>query len=334
MGEAVTAPVEHGIMVRALAGQDRSGDRGVYVEFAGGVLVAAIDGLGHGDEAATAAETAARVLSAEPGAALAELVTRCHTQLRATRGAAMSLAALDLVHASITWLGIGNVEGVLVRAVPDIGDEALVTAGGIVGYRLPAYHARTLVLHPGDTLVFATDGIKQGFRGEIMPVREPQVIADRIVGGWARTEDDACAVVARFCGNADDGTRVDVDGEAGVAQARIRARDQARALGFDTTDIEALATAVSELARNILDHAIRGEITFARVGDHRRRGLAVQAWDRGPGIANVARAIEDDFSTSGGLGCGLSGARRFVDDLHVQTELGAGTVITITKWVR
>jgi serine/threonine-protein kinase RsbT len=70
------------------------------------------------------------------------------------------------------------------------------------------------------------------------------------------------------------------------------------------------------------------------VRDERRTGLSVRARDRGPGIADVARALQDDYSTAGGLGCGLSGARRFVDDFHVETELGAGTVITITKWLR
>jgi len=325
--------LEHGISVRALAGQRLSGDRGLCVEFRNGVLVAAIDGLGHGDEAAAAADVAARVLENMRGAPIGEIIERCHEQLHGTRGVAMSLAVFDIPHASMTWAGIGNVDAVLVRAEPGAGgcDEALVMAGGIVGYRLPAFPTRTFIVHPGDTLVLATDGIRHGFRAEVMPVRDPQQIADDIVSKWGKTNDDACAVVARFRGNANDGSRVDVEGEADVAQARIRTRDQARALGFATTEVEALATAVSELARNILVHAVRGEIAFARIGD---RGIRVCARDRGPGIANIARALEDDFSTSGGLGCGLSGARRLVDDLRIDTELGAGTVITITKWLR
>ena len=328
--------VEHGIAVKALSGQRHSGDRGLCVEFRHGVLVAAIDGLGHGDEAAAAADIAARVIETAPGLPIGEIVESCHRQLHGTRGVAMSLAVFDGSRTSMTWAGIGNVDGVLVRATPGNGgcDEALVTTGGIVGYRLPGFPTRTFIVHPGDTIVLATDGIKHGFRSDIMPVRTPQQIADDIVARWSKGTDDACAVVARFRGNAHDGSRVDVDGEADVAQARIRTRDQARAAGFDGPAVEALATAVSELARNILVHAVRGEIAFARVGEHGRSGIRVCARDHGPGIGNVARALEDDFSTSGGLGCGLSGARRLVDDLHVDTELGAGTVITITKWLR
>ena len=334
--EAHVSAVEHGLATKALAGQQSSGDRGMCVEFRGGVLAAVIDGLGHGDEAAAAADLAAHVLEADAGAPIADLVQHCHEKLRATRGVALSLAVFDIPRASMTWAGIGNVEGMLVRAPVGAagGHEALVTAGGIVGYRLPAFPTRTFVVHPGDTVVLATDGIKQGFRADVVPVRTPQQIADDIVARWSKGTDDACALVARFRGNAQDGSRVDVEGEEDVAQARIRTRDQARALGFASAEIEALATAVSELARNILVHAVRGEIAFARIGDDRRSGIRVLARDRGPGIANVARALEDDFSTAGGLGCGLSGARRLVDELRVDTELGAGTVVTLTKWVR
>jgi anti-sigma regulatory factor (Ser/Thr protein kinase) len=335
MDQAVTSSIELGVAGRAHSGQEASGDCGVFCEFRGGALVAAIDGLGHGAEATTAAAAAARLLEGAPHEPIADLVRRCHAELRATRGVAMSLASFDYARSTVTWLGIGNVDGVLVRAFAGgPGDEALVMAGGIVGYRMPNLNPRQVGLQPGDTVVFATDGVKSGFRAEILPVRSAQQIADKILAGWSKGSDDACAVVARFRGNDDDGSRVDVDGEAGVAQARIRTRDRARSLGFPASDVEALATAVSELARNIVDHAVTGEITFLAVHESSRAGLTVCARDRGPGIRDVARALADDFSTGGGLGCGLSGARRLVDDLHVETELGAGTLITITKWVR
>jgi anti-sigma regulatory factor (Ser/Thr protein kinase) len=333
---AVTSAVEHGVAGHALSGQARSGDRGVFLEYRDGVLAAVIDGLGHGDEAANAAEAAARVLTSMPDAPVEDLVTRCHEALRGTRGVAMSIASLDLAHATLTWLGVGNVDGVLARAIKGGAgnDEGIIAAGGIVGYRMPTLRARRIALQPGDTLVLASDGVKHGFRAEILPVRDAQQVADHILANWAKASDDACVLVARYRGSAHDGSRVDVDGEAGVAQARIRTRDRARSLGFQPADIEALATAVSELARNIVDHAVTGEITFVPVHDERRTGLSVRARDRGPGIGDVQRALEDDFSTGGGLGCGLSAARRFVDDMRVETEVGAGTVITITKWLR
>jgi len=209
-----------------------------------------------------------------------------------------------------------------------------VTIGGIVGYRMPSVRVRELAFEPGDTVAFVTDGIKTGFRAEIVNVRSAQTIAEMIVQRWSKGSDDACAVVARYRGSPHDGSRVDVDGEAGVSEARVRTRDRARSLGFSAIDVEALATAVSEIARNLVVHAFGGEITFAPVRTDRRKGLAIRARDRGPGIADVTRALQDDFTTRSGLGCGLSGARRLVDDLHVETELGAGTIITITKWVR
>ena len=119
-----------------------------------------------------------------------------------------------------------------------------------------------------------------------------------------------------------------------MAEARIRARDQARDVGFSAADCEAIATAVSELARNIINHARGGDIVLVRLHEGARKGLAVMARDRGPGIADVSLALQDGFSTTRGLGYGLPGARRLVDDLHVETELGVGTIITIKKWLR
>ncbi len=328
--------VEHATAGTPLAGQAASGDRAFFASFEHGALVAVIDGLGHGFEACTAADAATQVLGAEPAAPLELLVERCHERLRATRGVAMSLAAFDTRSAHMTWLGIGNVEGVLGRS-PTGGparDEALTCRGGIVGYRLPRLHTRTVDVHPGDTLVFASDGIRPGFRAEITSVRDPSDIARQIVERWATGKDDACVVVARYRGELAAGTRVDIEDETSVAEARIRARDLARACGFSAAEVEALATAVSELAHNLVDHAGGGQIEFARLRDGERDGVSVIARDRGPGIADVALALQDGYTTGRGLGCGLSGAQRFVDDLRVETELGVGTVITLTKWLR
>jgi serine/threonine-protein kinase RsbT len=265
-----------------------------------------------------------------------ELVTRCHGRLRATRGAAMSLAHIDVTHANVSWIGVGNVEGLLVRAfaaAPAV-HEALSSRGGIVGYRLPALQARSHAIHPADTLVLATDGIKTGFRGEVTSVRDVHEIATHIMSQWATGKDDACVVVARYRGDRATDTRIDLDDEAGVAEARIRTRDHARRLGFSAADVEAIATAVSELARNVLVHARGGDVVLVEVQDGARRGLVVMARDRGPGIADVNLALQDGFSTASGLGYGLPGARRLVDDLHVETELGVGTIVTIKKWLR
>lgn len=184
-----------------LSGQVSSGDVGVVVEFPGGALVAVIDGLGHGADARKAAQAAERVLVEQPTATVSELVQRCHRELRGTRGAVMSVASFDARTDTMSWLGVGNVEGVLVRGEHGDGaSEAVAQRGGTVGYQLPALHPRTLSVHPGDTLVLATDGVRYGFKVEVTAARSPQQIADEVIRHWAKPSDDSCVVVARYGG--------------------------------------------------------------------------------------------------------------------------------------
>jgi serine/threonine-protein kinase RsbT len=126
---------------------------------------------------------------------------------------------------------------------------------------------------------------------------------------------------------------VPVSSDADIIGARTRAREVARSLGFTDTATTLIATAVSEVARNILVHAIRGSVTFERLQESGRSGLRVVARDAGPGIADLARAMEDGYSTAGGLGIGLPGSRRLMDEFHVDTTVGEGTVVSMTKWL-
>jgi negative regulator of sigma-B (phosphoserine phosphatase) len=158
------------------------------------MLVAAIDGLGHGHEASLAAGEAELVLQDDPGAPVDELVQRCHHRLRSTRGAVMTLASVT--QDTITWIGIGNVEAILVKPT---GLDAVPMRGGIVGYSLPALVARKVTVGKGDTLVLATDGIRHGFRAEV-DNREPQAIAEAMLANYGKANDDACVVIARYIG--------------------------------------------------------------------------------------------------------------------------------------
>jgi negative regulator of sigma-B (phosphoserine phosphatase) len=316
-------------------GQLRSGDRGLVSVFDHGALVAVIDGLGHGTEAAEAADAAVRVLESDPSAPVEELVTRCHEQLRKTRGAVLSLASFSAARGTMTWLGVGNVEGILVRAeAAGRASEAIPARGGTVGYMLPPLNPRTLPIIPGDTLVFASDGIHHGFKPEVVAVRSPQQIADEIISRHGKQSDDACVVVARYVGEPSTGTRVEIQDEADVSQARIRTRDVATRVGFTTSAVEALATAVSEIARNIFVHAKRGEILLAATNEHGRTGIVIVATDRGPGISDLALAMQDGYSTARSLGLGLPAAKRLVDELELRSEPGAGTTVTLKKWLR
>lgn len=189
--------IQWGTAGAPIVGETSSGDRGVVVPFPGGALVAVIDGLGHGALACKAAEAAERILVATPRAPVHELVERCHHELRGTRGAVLSLASFDTQHQTMSWLGVGNVEGLLVRA-DHATSEAVAMRGGTLGYNLPRLVPRTLAIHGGDTLVLASDGIRHGFKAEVLASRTPQHIADEVVRRWAKSTDDSCVVVARY----------------------------------------------------------------------------------------------------------------------------------------
>ena len=122
--------------------------------------------------------------------------------------------------------------------------------------------------------------------------------------------------------------------EADIVAARRQGREVAARLGFASIDQALIATAISELARNIVLYAGRGEISLGPIEDGTRSGIAVVARDKGPGILKVDDAMRDGFSTSGGLGLGLPGVRRLMDEIAISTRVGKGTVVTAKKWLR
>lgn len=127
-------------------------------------------------------------------------------------------------------------------------------------------------------------------------------------------------------------THVPVADDGDVLVARREARELAREAGFTDGDQTVIATAVSEIARNIVTHAGSGTIDLQIVGDRGRCGLTVVCRDRGPGVPDVDLALRDGYSTSGGLGLGLPGARRLMDEFEFTSEPGKGTVVTMRKW--
>lgn len=127
---------------------------------------------------------------------------------------------------------------------------------------------------------------------------------------------------------------VPIRADADVLLARQRARELAKALKFSASELTLIATAISEVARNIVTYAKQGEVALQLVTQGRRRGIRVVARDQGPGIADISRAMQDGFSTSSSLGLGLPGSKRLMDDFDIVSELGKGTRITMTKWER
>ena len=129
-----------------------------------------------------------------------------------------------------------------------------------------------------------------------------------------------------------DEVRVPITTDADLVTARAEGRAMAERLGFPRPDPTLIATAISEVARNIVVHAGRGEIVLRPFDDADRYGVVVIARDEGPGIRDVEAALRDDYSGRGGLGLGLPGARRLMDDFDVESDADAGTTVTMTKW--
>jgi serine/threonine-protein kinase RsbT len=126
-----------------------------------------------------------------------------------------------------------------------------------------------------------------------------------------------------------------IESDADVVTARQQARQLAGEVELSSTDQTLLATAISEVARNITAYAKRGEVLLSVIhGENGRRGIRVVARDRGPGIADIERALQDGYTSGAGLGIGLPGARRLVDEFAIESEPGRGTIVTLVKWGR
>jgi len=198
------ALIDWGVATLTLPGERESGDLHLVKPVGGGVLVAVVDGLGHGAAAAAAARVAVATLNRHAQESVLPLLQRCHQALAGTRGVVVSVALFDRADGSMTWLGVGNVEGVLLYADAGgrRGRERLVTRGGIVGSELPPLRAEVLAVAPGDTLVLATDGIQSGFADELTVDAPPQQLADQILARSGKSTDDALVLVARYVGDA------------------------------------------------------------------------------------------------------------------------------------
>jgi len=196
--------IDWGVAASALPGQTQSGDLHLVKSVTTGVLLAVVDGLGHGAEAATAARTAVATLDEHASESVLALLQRCHWALKGTRGVVMSLAFADRQQHALTWAGVGNVECMLFHAPRALSSrparDSLVTRGGIVGSELPQVRAQVLPLAAGDLLVFATDGIRDAFSDGLQFEAPPQQLAEHILNQHGKGTDDALVLVARYRG--------------------------------------------------------------------------------------------------------------------------------------
>jgi phosphoserine phosphatase RsbX len=197
-------PIEWAAASRPRPGENVCGDRSIAVDVNGtGALLGVLDGLGHGAEAAEAANCGVDVLGEARAEPLDILVKRCHRALSNTRGVAMTLARIDFRVDTVSWVGIGNVAADLVAKHPagvKVRSSALLV-GGIVGYRVPEVLApQEVPIRPGDLLVFASDGIADSHLDDIDFSMPAPVIAEKILHSHAIDNDDALVLTARHRG--------------------------------------------------------------------------------------------------------------------------------------
>jgi phosphoserine phosphatase RsbX len=202
MSDGWPPTLERGVAGATHAGEGRSGDLAVFAPSRSGGLVAVIDGLGHGDLAADAAEAAAALIEQHPDDAPQTLLERCHRELRCTRGAVMTLAWFDVGERTMAWTGVGNVEARFVRASGgrDARHDSPTVLGGVVGFTLPQVRIRTITLEPGDAVVLATDGVRADYSSSLEPGVPAQMLAERVLERHGKGTDDALAAVVRYLG--------------------------------------------------------------------------------------------------------------------------------------
>ncbi len=131
----------------------------------------------------------------------------------------------------------------------------------------------------------------------------------------------------------DGGVHVPIRSDTDIVTAREQGRVLAGKIGFSQVELTVIATAISEIARNIVEHAKSGEMVFTGCQHGPKQGIQIIAMDKGPGIPDVARAMQDEFSTGKGLGLGLPGSKRLMDELEIQSQPGQGTTVTMRKWL-
>ena len=192
--------IEAAFATLPLPGQSESGDLCLVKRVGKGTLLAVVDGLGHGQEAASAAHAAVGALDQYSREPLIDLVRRCHEALVGLRGVVLGLAYLDPQTATMAWLGVGNVGGVLLRA--DLGNRpsriTLVPNAGFIGVEQTRPTTRSVPLAPGDTVILYSDGIKDGFAESLALSNTPQEIADFVITRQVKGNDDALVLVARY----------------------------------------------------------------------------------------------------------------------------------------
>ena len=204
LDQACDREIEWGTAAEPHPAERVSGDVALVMRAPEGALVAVVDGLGHGHEAARAAQVARKTVREAAGTDVIALAHRCHRALARTRGAAVALAHLSTEASTLTWLGVGNVEGRVLtgnqRTRMANANASLRLRPGLIGHQLPAIGAATIDVRRGDTIILATDGIARGFGDALDVSGSPRRIAERILAEHWTVSDDGLVLVMRYLG--------------------------------------------------------------------------------------------------------------------------------------
>lgn len=192
-----TGIVDWAVKTVAKEGETQSGDTYVVKEIPDGVIVAVIDGLGHGEEAARSAVRAAEVIERNSQQSLISIIHQCHQSLANERGAVMSVVKLDNSR-TLSWIGVGNVEVKLFHRADQSVKRPVLTAGVVGWGRLPTVYAASVPVRQGDVLILSTDGVGLGFADKVNTSAGPEQIAADIMDSFVKHTDDALILVCRY----------------------------------------------------------------------------------------------------------------------------------------
>lgn len=320
----------------------------------GKLTLCMVDGLGSGEPAEIAAKAALDYVAKHPSKPPKEVISECNKAIRHTRGVALAIAVLDMETNVMSYGAVGNIHGMYV------GEKTIrfSSTDGTVGDAYKTFLLEQIPLEPDDLVILYTDGIKQlidtSRYGNLRDV-DISSLAEVIIQDSRIEIDDAAIAIFRNERTNPDIFRpvqsiksmqsieaqsatqettpekrktICIDTEEDILSVRTTAGEMAGMLGFSVTKQQALMTATSELVRNVIRYASQGKCIISDGSDQKMLRIKVIVEDHGPGISDLDQAMKGGFSTSDGLGQGLSGTKALVDQMSIETKPGS-TKVTI-----
>jgi anti-sigma regulatory factor (Ser/Thr protein kinase) len=335
--------MEYNAISYSMEGEKICGDSYLVEDSGDDVLIVVVDGLGHGEEAAKAAEIARRCFEENHYFDLRTLISTCHERLRKTRGVTVGVVRIDRRRMKLQYSGIGNIG---VKILSDLPIHPL-NKPGILG----ANKINPLILEydykPPIGVILFSDGVSEKMEVKKLDFwTDPGKIAKELMTKYGRHTDDATIVVAlERDGQTASRDPTSINKERGTDECTLKitnnfdvrkatkyAYDLSKRLGFSEVESTNIAIATSELARNIVVHADgRGEISIAEASEGAREGVEIIASDQGKGFT-PAKAVGTGGPFSHGLGKGLASVRRLMDSCEIKENNPNGTIVRAVKW--